>query len=138
MLRGAVRWVVISLQLFCCAFIGWSTADESEAFEHGDSGLTDEDFANFEDTLSGLGDDFDPSHILTFAVQAGEVTCFLEDIMEEDLADADELEGMEAQGFGGTEVRAHTTLSGALFISGGSNRDINVQVSAKESAAYCL
>ena len=51
--------------------------------------LSDEDFRVFEEVVKGLGDDFDPSHILTFAVAAQKDFCLYEDISDDELAHAD-------------------------------------------------
>ena len=102
--------------------VGQEDVDSSDTFNSGVSSLdlTDDDFADFEDVLDDLGEDFDPSHVLTFSVPAGETICVYQDILEEELADPEKVRPGEKE----------TTLVVALFVSGGQTRDINVEVGA--------
>ena len=71
-------------------------------------------YMSFDSVLDSVEEVFDPSHVLTFTVMPREKFCFYEEITEEEIAEA--------------HLQQTSSIEGALFVSGGRNRDVNLEV----------
>lgn len=70
-------------------------------------------YLSFDEVIETV-DLFSPSHVMTFTVHPREKFCFYEEISEEEIAEA--------------HLQQSSTIDGALFVSGGRNRDVGLEI----------
>ncbi len=90
--------------------------DGGDGDDDGDEEDSEEEYyyISFDEVIDSVEEIFDPSHVLTFTVNPHEKFCFYEEITELEIAEA--------------HLQKTSTIEGAMFVSGGRNRDIEFEI----------